>query len=44
MRRWVAERTSPLPPLEEDPLWQWVGGDDRYVDDSVSVDDVVYPR
>ena len=44
VRRWIAERTSPLPPLEEDPLWEWVGGGDADVDASLSVDDVVYPR
>jgi len=25
IRRYVAERLRPLPPLEEDPLWQIVG-------------------
>ncbi len=44
VRRWVAERTNPLPPIEEDALWDWIGGDDGDVDASISVDDVVYPR
>jgi hypothetical protein len=25
IRRYVAERLRPLPPLEEDPIWQLVG-------------------
>jgi hypothetical protein len=28
IRRYVAERLRPLPPLEEDPLWQLVGSVD----------------
>ncbi len=40
VRRWVAERTDALPPLEEDPLWAWVGGSDAEpVED---IDEVVY--
>jgi Ribbon-helix-helix protein, copG family len=26
IRRYVRERIQPLPPLEEDPLWDFVGG------------------
>ena len=44
VRRWVAERTSALPPLEEDPLWEWVGGDAGDPGDSASIDAVVYDR
>jgi hypothetical protein len=41
IRRFVRERVSPLPPIEEDPLWEMVG--DISVEPA-SVDDVVYPR
>lgn len=40
IRRFVREKVKPLPPLEEDPLWQMVGVDDV---DPADVDDVVYP-
>lgn len=41
IRRFVRERVAPLPPIEEDPLWEMVG--DISVEPA-SVDDVVYPR
>jgi hypothetical protein len=41
IRRFVRERVAPLPPIEEDPLWELVG--DISVEPA-SVDDVVYPR
>lgn len=45
IRRYVGERLRPLPPLEDDPLWELVGIDKGRPDDSTSVDDVVYgPR
>jgi hypothetical protein len=44
VRRYVGERLKPLPPLEEDPIWAYVGMDDGEPDGSVSVNDVVYPR
>jgi Ribbon-helix-helix protein, copG family len=44
IRRYVARALKPLPPLHEDPLWELVGMDEGQPDDSVSVDDVVYPR
>jgi hypothetical protein len=45
IRRYVRDQLKPLPPLHEDPLWELVGMDDEgQPDDSVSVDDVVYPR
>jgi Ribbon-helix-helix protein, copG family len=44
IRRYVRERIKPLPPIEEDPLWAWVGGGKGEPHDSASVDDVVYPR
>ncbi len=45
IRRYVRERIKPLPPLEEDPLWDLVVMDEGSPDDSMSVDDVVYgPR
>jgi len=39
IRRFVRERVKPLPPLEEDPLWQMVGADDV---EPADIDDVVY--
>ena len=42
IRRFVRERLRPLPPLEEDPLWELVGMDQGSPDDSMSVNDVVY--
>jgi len=39
IRRFVREKVKPLPPLEEDPLWQMVGSDDF---EPANVDDVVY--
>jgi Ribbon-helix-helix protein, copG family len=44
VRRLVAEQLTPLPPLEEDALWDFVGKSRGRPDDSASVDDVVYPR
>ena len=43
IRRYVRDRLKPLPPLEEDPFWLWIGsGEEGSPDDSTSVDDVVY--
>jgi Ribbon-helix-helix protein, copG family len=42
IRRYVGERLRPLPPINEDPLWELVGmaGDDvEPVDD---IDEVIY--
>jgi ribbon-helix-helix CopG family protein len=44
IRRYVREKIKPLPPIEEDPLWELVGMAEGSPDDSASVDDVVYPR
>ena len=44
VRRFVAEELKPLPPLEDDALWDFVGGVEGARDDSASIDDVVYPR
>jgi hypothetical protein len=44
IRRYVRERIKPLPPIEEDALWQLIGMSEGNPDDSMSVDDVVYPR
>jgi hypothetical protein len=44
IRRYVRERLKPLPPIEDDPLWKFVGSEEGSPDDSGSVDDVVYPR
>jgi hypothetical protein len=41
IRRFVRERVAPLPPIEEDPLWEMVGADD-YDPGTESIDDVVY--
>ena len=42
IRRYVAERLRPLPPLEEDPLWQIKGMIEGGPDDSRLIDEVVY--
>jgi metal-responsive CopG/Arc/MetJ family transcriptional regulator len=42
IRRFVRERIKPLPPIQEDPLWEIVGMVKGRPDDSASVDDVVY--
>jgi hypothetical protein len=42
IRRYVRERIKPLPPIEEDPLWEIKGMVHGGPDDSLSVDDVVY--
>jgi hypothetical protein len=44
VRRYVADELRPLPPIQEDALWEFVGGDEGARGDSESVDDVVYPR
>ena len=44
VRRFVADELRPLPPIEDDPLWAFVGGDEGAPGDAESVDDVVYPR
>jgi Ribbon-helix-helix protein, copG family len=42
IRRYVGERLRPLPPIEDDPIWDLVGMVKGSPDDSASVDDVVY--
>ena len=42
IRRYVGERLRPLPPPEDDPLWEIVGMVKGSAGDSASVDDVVY--
>jgi Ribbon-helix-helix protein, copG family len=44
VRRFVADELKPMSPIEDDPLWSFVGADEGARDDSESVDDVVYPR
>jgi ribbon-helix-helix CopG family protein len=39
IREFVRERVTPLPPLEEDPIWS-IAGDSDF--EPASVDDVVY--
>lgn len=41
IRAYVRERLRPLPPLEEDPLWELVGTVDG---EPAHHDDIVYPR
>jgi len=42
IRRYVGERLRPLPPLEEDPLWDIVGMVQGGPDDSMRVNEIVY--
>lgn len=42
IRRYVAERLRPLPPLHEDPLWGIVGMVEGSGNDSARVDEIVY--
>ena len=42
IRRYVGERLRPLPPLEEDPLWQMAGMIQGGPNDSQMIDEVVY--
>ncbi len=44
LRRFARQGLVDLPPLNEDPLWNLVGGDDRSDDDGgiVDIDEVVY--
>jgi Ribbon-helix-helix protein, copG family len=42
LRRYAREGVKPLPPIEEDPLWELVGIAEGEVGDSASVDEVVY--
>ena len=43
VRRYLAERLRPLPPLEEDPLWDIVGMiKDGDPDASLRVNEIVY--
>ena len=42
IRRYVGERLRPLPPLEEDPLWQMAGMIQGGPNDSQIIDDIVY--
>jgi Ribbon-helix-helix protein, copG family len=44
IRRYVRAQVRPLPPFDEDPLWDFVGKSEGRPSDSKSVDDVVYPR
>ena len=42
IRRYVRERIKPLPPIQEDPVWELVGLAEGAPEDSRSVDDVLY--
>jgi hypothetical protein len=44
LRRYARKELPPARPIEDDPLWDLVGMSEGSPDDSVSVDDVVYPR
>jgi hypothetical protein len=41
IRRYLRKHLKPLPPIHEDPLWEFVGGSDA---EPAHHDDVVYPR
>jgi hypothetical protein len=40
IRRYVRERLAPLPPLHEDPLWEFVGGSD--IEPVEDIDEFLY--
>ncbi len=42
IRRYVRDRLRPLPPPEDEPLWEIIGLVKGRPGDSASVDDVVY--
>jgi hypothetical protein len=42
IRRYVREKLRPLPPIEDDPLWELVGIVEGEPDDSQRIDEVVY--
>lgn len=42
IRRYVRGQLKPLPPIEEDPIWDLVGMVKGSPDDALSIDDVVY--
>lgn len=42
IRRFVRDRLKPLPPLEQDPIWDLVGIVEGEPDDSQRIDEVVY--
>lgn len=47
LRRYARERLKPLPPIEEDPLWELVGiyDDPNDSGEAIDVDDIIYgPR
>lgn len=41
IRRYVRERLRPLPPIEEDPLWEMVGADPD-AEPADDIDEIVY--
>lgn len=44
IRKALRKQIKPLPPIEEDPLWQICGDLEGDEDGSVSVNDIIYPR
>ena len=42
IRRYVRARINPLPPIQEDSLWELVGMAEGAPEDSGSIDDVLY--
>ncbi len=45
IRRWIGEHLPPLPPLEEDPLWEMVGAfEAEPLPPGVTLDDVIYGK
>jgi hypothetical protein len=41
IRRYVRDRMTPLPPIEEDPLWELVGADPE-AEPADDIDEVIY--
>ena len=44
LRQFARKELAPVRPIQNDPLWELVGMSEGGPDDSVSVNDVVYPR
>jgi hypothetical protein len=42
--RYLMERFRPLPPIEDDPLWDFFGSVEGEPGDSESIDEVVHGR
>jgi hypothetical protein len=42
LRRYARENVQPLPPIQDDPLWNLVGAVEGAPDDSRSIDEALY--